>query len=77
MLLDPTNGVRGLRDQLAELAQAVSADSVTLVDVGGDIIAQGDEPELIRDAAVGHWPRDDLLSSRSRSPLDFLVQLCH
>ena len=47
VLLDPTNGVRGLRDQLAELAQAVSADSVTLVDVGGDIIAQGDEPELL------------------------------
>ena len=47
VLLDPTNGVRGLRDQLAELAQAVGADSVTLVDVGGDIIAQGDEPELL------------------------------
>jgi hypothetical protein len=47
VLLDPTNGVRGLRDQLTGLAQAVDADRVTLVDVGGDIIAQGDEPELL------------------------------
>jgi hypothetical protein len=47
VLLDPTSGVRGLRDQLAELAEALSADSVTLIDVGGDIIATGHEPELL------------------------------
>jgi hypothetical protein len=47
VLLDPTNGVRGLRAQVAELAEAVSADSVTLVDVGGDAIAHGHEPELL------------------------------
>ena len=47
VLLDPANGAKGLRAQLAELAEAVSADSVTLVDVGGDIIAQGNEPELL------------------------------
>jgi hypothetical protein len=47
VLLDPANGTKGLRAQLAELADIVNADSVTLVDVGGDIIAHGSEPELL------------------------------
>lgn len=47
VLLDPANGTEGLHAQLAELAQAVEADSVTVVDVGGDIIAHGDEPGLL------------------------------
>jgi hypothetical protein len=36
-----------LRAQIAELADAIKARTVTLVDVGGDIIARGDEPELL------------------------------
>ena len=47
VLLDPRNGVSGLRAQLAELASALSAVNVTLVDVGGDVIAHGSEPELL------------------------------
>lgn len=47
VLLDPSAGAAGLRAQLAELARAVNAASITLVDVGGDIAAHGDEPELM------------------------------
>src|SRR5450759_5758423 len=42
-----STGVCGLRAQIAELADAIKARTVTLVDVGGDIIARGDEPELL------------------------------
>ena len=46
-LLDPSDGVAGLRRQLDALAQYVSASAITLVDVGGDIAARGDEPNLL------------------------------
>lgn len=45
-LLDPSGGAVGLRAQLTELAEHVQADAITLVDVGGDVIAVGDEPTL-------------------------------
>jgi hypothetical protein len=46
MLLDPAAGAVGMRAQLAELAATCSADAVTVVDVGGDAVARGDEPGL-------------------------------
>jgi hypothetical protein len=46
MLLDPAAGAVGVRAQLAELAAVYSAEAVTVVDVGGDAVARGDEPGL-------------------------------
>lgn len=45
-LLDPRHGAHGLTRQLAELTDALEFDRVTIVDVGGDILAHGDEPTL-------------------------------
>ena len=46
VLLDPTGGALGLRLQLAELVEHGSHDQVDVVDVGGDILAEGHEPKL-------------------------------
>ncbi|WP_128377631.1 DUF1152 domain-containing protein [Streptomyces cavernae] len=45
-LLDPYRGVEGVTRQLEELLKELSPDSVHLLDVGGDILARGDEPTL-------------------------------
>jgi hypothetical protein len=45
-LLDPRGGAEGLRQQLAELTVELDTNTVTIVDVGGDILAHGDEPTL-------------------------------
>lgn len=45
-LLDPRGGAVGMSVQLAELVDLLGVDQVSLVDVGGDIVARGDEPEL-------------------------------
>ena len=47
VLLEPDYGVRGLTNQLESLRESLSGDRrVLLVDVGGDVLAQGDEPGL-------------------------------
>jgi hypothetical protein len=45
-LLDPRGGADGLACQLAELTRTLGSERVTIVDVGGDILANGDEPTL-------------------------------
>ncbi|MGA9875377.1 MAG: DUF1152 domain-containing protein [Solirubrobacteraceae bacterium] len=45
-LLDPTDGVVGLRRQLGALADYLDASETLVVDVGGDILARGKEPGL-------------------------------
>jgi hypothetical protein len=45
-LLDPRRGARGLAEQLEELTGYLDHAAVTIVDVGGDILAHGDEPTL-------------------------------
>jgi hypothetical protein len=45
-LLDPTRGVCGLRRQLAALGDYLGAEITVLVDVGGDILAEGGESGL-------------------------------
>jgi len=45
-LLDPRSGAQGLARQLSELARLLHASTITIVDVGGDILAHGDEPTL-------------------------------
>ena len=46
ILLDPSNGALGMRQQLIELVEHFAFASVLLVDVGGDLIATGTEERL-------------------------------
>ncbi|MFF7488642.1 DUF1152 domain-containing protein [Streptomyces luteogriseus] len=45
-LIDPRHGVEGVTRQLEELVDHLSPESIDLLDVGGDILARGDEPTL-------------------------------
>lgn len=45
-LLDPYGGTLGLARQVAAAARWCGAGRIDLVDVGGDIVARGDEPTL-------------------------------
>jgi hypothetical protein len=47
VLLDPTDGAVGLRNQLRALVATSNANSVEVIDVGGDVLARGDEPTLL------------------------------
>jgi hypothetical protein len=46
VLLDPHHGAEGITRQLEELVSHLAPASIDLLDVGGDILAQGDEPTL-------------------------------
>ena len=46
-LHDLADGAVGLAEQLQHLARALGADSLTVVDVGGDVVARGVEPGLL------------------------------
>jgi hypothetical protein len=45
-LLDPTQGAIGIGRQLSAIAATVDASYLMLVDVGGDLVADGTEPNL-------------------------------
>jgi hypothetical protein len=45
-LLDPYQGVEGIIRQLEQLVDHLAPTSIDLLDVGGDILAAGDEPTL-------------------------------
>ncbi|GAA3778847.1 hypothetical protein GCM10022206_17280 [Streptomyces chiangmaiensis] len=45
-LLDPHHGAEGVMRQLEELVSHLKPQSIDLLDVGGDILARGDEPTL-------------------------------
>ncbi|MGV9312749.1 DUF1152 domain-containing protein [Streptomyces sp. NPDC003691] len=45
-LIDPRHGVHGITRQLTELVEQLRPESIDLLDVGGDILARGDEPTL-------------------------------
>ncbi|MYT70022.1 DUF1152 domain-containing protein [Streptomyces sp. SID8367] len=45
-LIDPRHGVEGITHQLEELLTHLKPESIDLLDVGGDILAKGDEPTL-------------------------------
>lgn len=45
-LIDPSHGAQGITRQLEELVQHLGPESIDLLDVGGDILARGDEPTL-------------------------------
>jgi hypothetical protein len=46
LLLDITVGPRALAAGLAEAARELGCDAIVLLDVGGDVLAHGDEPGL-------------------------------
>ncbi|WP_409470750.1 DUF1152 domain-containing protein [Streptomyces sp. HC307] len=45
-LIDPRHGAEGVTRQLEELVSHLEPESIDLLDVGGDVLAQGDEPTL-------------------------------
>ncbi|MFD3502404.1 DUF1152 domain-containing protein [Streptomyces sp. NPDC058678] len=45
-LIDPHHGAEGITRQLEELIDHLEPSSIDLLDVGGDILARGDEPTL-------------------------------
>ncbi|MEU6540804.1 DUF1152 domain-containing protein [Streptomyces sp. NPDC047000] len=45
-LIDPKHGAEGITRQLTDLIAHLDPTSVDLLDVGGDILARGDEPTL-------------------------------
>jgi hypothetical protein len=45
-LIDPHHGAEGITRQLEELIRVLAPTSIDLLDVGGDILARGDEPTL-------------------------------
>ncbi|TPQ20702.1 DUF1152 domain-containing protein [Streptomyces sporangiiformans] len=45
-LIDPHHGAEGITRQLEELVGHLAPESIDLLDVGGDILARGDEPTL-------------------------------
>lgn len=45
-LLDPSGGALGVSGQLTAIARHIGADEICLTDVGGDLVARGDEDEL-------------------------------
>ncbi|WP_409059680.1 DUF1152 domain-containing protein [Streptomyces sp. SYP-A7185] len=45
-LIDPHHGAEGITRQLEELVDHLEPSSIDLLDVGGDILARGDEPTL-------------------------------
>jgi hypothetical protein len=46
LLLDITHGPAALATGLAEAAEELGCDAIVLLDVGGDVLAHGDEPGL-------------------------------
>ncbi|MFF4048903.1 DUF1152 domain-containing protein [Streptomyces chartreusis] len=45
-MIDPYQGALGVARQLEELVSRLGPESIDLLDVGGDILARGDEPTL-------------------------------
>lgn len=52
-LLDPLKGALGLHEQIVMLAESLSVRRVLVLDVGGDILGRGDEPNLLSPLADG------------------------
>ncbi|MBL7496328.1 DUF1152 domain-containing protein [Frankia sp. CNm7] len=68
LLLDPSQGAVGIHDQLSEIIKREDVDKVSLIDVGGDAVARGDEPELLS-------PLADTLAIAACASLDVPTEL--
>ncbi|MFG3097250.1 DUF1152 domain-containing protein [Streptomyces sp. NPDC048202] len=67
-LLDPYEGAVGITRQLQELIDHLDPESLDLLDVGGDILARGDEPTL-------RSPLADALTLAAASQVNASVRL--
>ncbi|MGW3565237.1 DUF1152 domain-containing protein [Streptomyces sp. NPDC000941] len=67
-LTNPYGGVRGMVRQIEELIDHLAPTSVDLLDVGGDILARGDEPTL-------RSPLADALSLAACARIDAPIRL--
>lgn len=67
-LMDVTRGARRVREQIGELQDRLGFDTVLVVDVGGDILARGDE-EMLRS------PLADSLALAGTTGLDATVRV--
>ncbi|MEU6993139.1 DUF1152 domain-containing protein [Streptomyces sp. NPDC046465] len=69
-LIDPYGGARGITRQLNDLIAHFTPETIDLLDVGGDILAHGDEPTL-------RSPLADALTlaacARAEAPIRLLV----
>jgi hypothetical protein len=68
VLLDPHGGARGMRAQLRELAEIFRPDAIAVLDVGGDVLARGDEVGLLS-------PLADALALAATAELDVEVDV--
>lgn len=68
VLLDPYEGAVGMAAALSAAVQVYKPSSVTIVDVGGDVLARGDEPQL-------KSPLADLLALAACTRLDTEVDV--
>jgi hypothetical protein len=70
LFLDPSGGAVSMAEQVNAAADLFDADAIGLVDVGGDVLTQGNEPGL-------RSPLADLLTlaacTRTRRPCQLLV----
>jgi hypothetical protein len=53
VVLDPGGGAVGMREQLRELVEIYRPEALQIVDVGGDVLAEGNEAELRSPLADG------------------------
>ncbi|HJP66566.1 MAG TPA: DUF1152 domain-containing protein [Actinomycetota bacterium] len=53
VVLDPEGGAVGMREQLRELVEIYRPEALQVVDVGGDVLAEGNEAELRSPLADG------------------------
>lgn len=67
-LIDPYAGAAGITCQLNELIEHFTPETIDLLDVGGDILAHGDEPTL-------RSPLADALTLASSAQADAAVRL--
>ncbi|MFI6289543.1 DUF1152 domain-containing protein [Streptomyces sp. NPDC051018] len=67
-LIDPRYGAQGIAVQLTSLVEHLEPESIDLLDVGGDILAHGDEPTL-------RSPLGDALTLAACCQLDAPVRL--
>ncbi|MEV0259435.1 DUF1152 domain-containing protein [Streptomyces sp. NPDC050732] len=67
-LIDPRHGAEGVAHQITSLVHHLNPESIDLLDVGGDILAKGDEPTL-------RSPLADALTLSACSQLGACVRL--
>lgn len=88
-LLDPSKGAIGLAEQITQAGAHIRADKIVLVDVGGDLVAIGDENDLrspladflaLAACTKTAFPSEVLIAGPGLDgelPTDYVIQRCH